>query len=243
MAPAAQPGPIKQSPAPKRSKFAGLKLGTGQRAPDRAKEPAMPVLSEPAPVQAETRNDRLERGLEAYVRARADAARMKPAGLPVLPHQVQALERAEQGLEAIGTGLLQDVRGTLGRAPELAQGIGQPGGVAALGLERRGRLALEERGRATVRAWNALAGEYQAAVKSYASDTQREVGTRMRAFLQAVQRDPQLEGVLRERGRELGVVRGSWLDRVVRADEINRELSRSQLDQGSRMRSGPSMGM
>jgi hypothetical protein len=198
-------------------------------------------------VHAETRNDRLARGLEAYVRAWADAERMKPAGLPVLPHQVQALERAEQGLEAIGTGLLRDVRATLDRAPELAQGIGQKGGVAALsnavGLERRGRLALEERGRATVRAWNALVAEYQAAVKSYASDVQREVGTRMQAFVQALKRDPQLESVLRERGRELGVVRGSRLDQVVRADEIDRELTRSQLDQGSRMRSGPSLGM
>ena len=248
MGPGAQPGPVMQPSAPKRSKFAGLKLGTAQSASDRAERAATPALSEPPVAQAEARNDRLTRGLSAYARAWSDAARMGRAGLPVLPHQVQALERAGQDLEAINAGLSRDVRATLERAPELAQGIGQPVGVAALGnavgQERRGRLALEERGRATVRAWDALEGAYEAAGKTYDWDAQREIGTRMEAFARALKRDTLLDGLLRERGPELGITKGSRLDQVVQAREIDRTLTRSMnLDHGPRMRSGPSLGM
>jgi Ti-type conjugative transfer relaxase TraA len=248
MASGAQPDPVMPPPAPKRSKFAGLKLGKGPSAPERAEELAMPALSESPTPQAETRNDRLARGLSAYARAWSDAARMERAGLPVLPHQVQALERAGQDLEAINTGLSRDVRATLDRTPELAQGIGQPAGMAALGnavgQERRGRLALEERGRAMVRAWDAMEGAYEAAGKTYDWDAQREVGTRMEAFARALKRDPQLDGLLRERGPDLGIVKGSRLDQVVQAREIDRTLTRSMgLDHGPRMRSGPSLGM
>ena len=247
VAPGAQPGPVMPPPARKRSKFAGLKLGTGPSAPERAEQLARPALSEP-PVQAEARNDRLARGLSAYARAWSDAARMERAGLPVLPHQVQALERAGQDLEAINTGLSRDVRATLDRAPELAQGIGQPAWVAALGTavgqERRGRLALEERGRAMVRAWDAMEGAYEAAGKTYDWDAQREVGTRMAAFARALKRDPQLDGLLRERGPDLGIAKGSRLDQVVQAREIDHRLTRAMgLDHGPRMRSGPSLGM
>jgi hypothetical protein len=248
MVPGAQPGPVMPPPARKRSKFAGLKFGAGPSAPDRAETLARPALSESPTPPVETRNDRMVRGLGAYARAWADAARMEHAGLPVLPHQVQALERAGQDLEAINTGLSRDVRATLERAPELAQGIGQPAGLAALGnavgQERRGRLALEERGRATVQAWDAMEGAYEAAGKTYDWDAQREVGTRMEAFAKALKRDPQLDGLLRERGPELGIAKGSRLDQVVQAREIDRTLTRSMnLDHGPRMRSGPSLGM
>ena len=114
----------------------------------------------------------------------------------------------------------------------------------AVGQERRGRLALEERGRAMVRAWDAMEGAYEAAGKTYDWDAQREVGTRMAAFARALKRDPQLDGLLRERGPDLGIAKGSRLDQVVQAREIDHRLTRAMgLDHGPRMRSGPSLGM
>ena len=235
-----------EAPAPRRSKFAGLKLGAGRVAPDRGREePALPKA--PPPRQAEAPDARVAREMADYARAWSDAARMERAGLPVLPHQEQALERAGQALEATRTGLSRDLRAALERTPELAQGYGQKEGMAALGraadAERRERLALDERGRAAVRAWNALEREYEAAGTAYDWKAQRQVGTRMEAFAKALKRDPQLDSVLRERGRELGIAEGSRLDLVVQAREIDRALTRAiDLEHGPRMRSGPSLG-
>jgi Ti-type conjugative transfer relaxase TraA len=236
-------------PAPRRGKFAGLKLGAGRAASDPGRasaEPPLPRASQPQP--AETVDAQPARALGDYARAWSDAERMERAGLPVLPHQALALERAGQALEATMTGLSRDVRAALARAPELAHGTGQPEGMAALGRavegERRDRLALEARGRGTVRAWNALERDYEAAGKAYDWDVQREVGTRMEAFAKDLKRDPRLDGVLRERGRELGIAEGSRLDRVVQAREIDRALTRSiSIEHGPRTRSGPSLGM
>src|SRR6185437_14154650 len=143
--------------APRRSKFAGLRLGTGCQGMERAPEVAVASLAEAAPSRAEpprveTRSDQLARGLGAYARAWSDAERMKEAGLPVLPHQAQALARADERLEELSTGLSRDARAALEGKPALAQAIGYDAGIVALGGategERRRRLALEERGRA-----------------------------------------------------------------------------------------------
>ena len=102
-------------------------------------------------------------------------------------------------------------RRALARSPGLAAAAatGQVLEVAelrlAVGQERQGRLALEERGRATVRAWDKLERAYEAAGKSYDWDAQREVGTRIEAFAKALKRDRQLDRLLRERGHELGI--------------------------------------
>jgi len=69
-------------------------------------------------------------------------------------------------------------------------------------------------------------------------------GTRLEAFAKELKRDPQLDSLLRQRGRELGIDAGSRLDQVVQAPEIDWRLLRSiDIEHGPRMRSGPSMGM
>jgi Ti-type conjugative transfer relaxase TraA len=252
-----------QSPR-RRSKFAGLKLGTGRVAPapepkqERVREeqvlpevvvaptPRPPV--QPAQQVEETPEARQARKLAEYARAWSDTDRMERAGLPVLPHQAQALDRAGDALDEIRTQLARDTRAALERSPELAQRVGQPGGVAALeqavGVERQERQALEARGWAMVRTWNTLEQEYEAAGKVYEWDAQRAVGTRLEALAQDLKRDPQLDGLLRARGRELGIEEDSRLDRVVQAEEITWRLTRSiGLEHGARPSRGMSMGM
>lgn len=95
-----------------------------------------------------------------------------------------------------------------------------------------------------MRRWDALERDYDAAGKLYEWDAQRQVGTRMQAFAKALKQDPQLDGVLRARGRELGIAEGSRLDRVVQAREVERALTRAiGIEHGPRARSGPSLGM
>src|SRR3954451_8096620 len=89
-----------------RSAFAGLRLG-------REAQPS-PGATEPAHV-------RLERAAETYARAWADAKRMRTAGLPVLPHQEQALAKAGADLDRLRPHGAQDLRVALTVRPELAK--------------------------------------------------------------------------------------------------------------------------
>jgi len=112
--------------------------------------------------------------------------------------------------------------------------------------ERRGRQALEERGRAAVQAWGKLERAHDAAAGRYEWDAARAVTKKLEAFAQALKRDAALEGVLRERGPELGVAAGSRLARVVAMSgaAVGRELAHElRLEQAPRQSPGLSMGM
>ena len=229
----------REAPAPKRSKFAGLKLGAGQTPAGPAVDPAtgqeerkavVPGVPSGAVEMSDRRmaeiamRERLLRGVAAYAGALADAARMAGAGLPVLAHQAEALTRSQANLEGLKAGLAGDVRAVLKRAPTLAQAVGTRDGVetlgAAVGTELQGRLALEQRGRAAVKQWGELERVYDAARKAGQGVEQRQAGGRLEAFAKGLKQDAALDGLLRERGREFGVSAGSWLDRVARAGEV-----------------------
>jgi Ti-type conjugative transfer relaxase TraA len=240
-----------EAPAPRRSRFAGLKLKTEpvRQAANRPQERAelVPAREPPRRTTPEMeREERVRGALTGYAKVWADAGRMTAAGLPVLAHQAEAMERSGQALEALAPNLLHDTQAALKRAPELARDAGTADGMAALGAaigaERRARLDLDERGRAAVRAWNTLERSYTAAEKDYDWQAKREVGERMEAFATELKRDPQLDSLLRQRGRELGVDEGSRLDQVVQAREadISRTLRR---DLGISLGRGMGMGM
>jgi hypothetical protein len=175
---------------------------------------------------------------------------MTNAGLPVLPHQQAALARAVEILERAGSGLAGDAAEAAARDPQLADAAAAGREDDVIGFCRvvesaqRGREALDARGRTAIAAWTAFEQEYEAAGKTYEWDAQRAVGARMAAFAQDLKRDEPLDGVLRARGRSLGVAEGSRLDRVVQAAEIDAALMRSiDIEHGARARPGPSMGM
>ena len=229
----------REAPTPKRSKFAGLKLGAGQTPTgpgvdaatgQEERKAVVPGVSSGAVEMSDQKmaevamRERLLRGVAVYAAALADAARMVEAGLPVLAHQAEALTRSEADLEGLKVGLAGDVRVVLKRAPTLAQAVGTREGVetlgAAVGTELQGRLALEQRGRAAVKQWGELERVYDAARKAGQGVEQRHAGGRLEAFAKGLKQDALLDGLLRERGREFGVTVGSWLDRVARAGEV-----------------------
>jgi hypothetical protein len=225
-----------EAPTPRRSRFAGLKLKAEPaelvwQAADRPQERAEPVPAGEPPQRTTPemeREERLRGALTSYAEAWADAGRMTAAGLPVLTHQAEAMERSGQALETLAPNLLRDTRTALERAPELARDADTAEGMAELG--------------AAMRTWNTLERSYAAAEKDYDWQAKREVGERMEAFATELKRDPQLDSLLRQRGRELGVDEGSRLDQVVQAREadISRTLRR---DLGISLGHGMGMGM
>jgi len=77
-----------------------------------------------------------------------------------------------------------------------------------------------------VRAWDKLEQAYDQADAQYDYRTQRAIGAEMERFAQALKRDPQLDSLLRQRGPELGIAKGSRLTLVVQSEKLDRALTR-----------------
>jgi Ti-type conjugative transfer relaxase TraA len=237
-------------PAAKRGKFSGLKLNAGRASasevgrsmPSAESTPARPLT------ERERHQERMEGLVAGYARAWIDIERMRLASLPVLPHQEQALQAVDRALETFGQGLGRDVRAALEAAPALAGRIetkvGRQGLVAAVADVRQDREALDRRVREAVRGWVALEQAHDQAAGRYDWDAARAVTQRLEAYAQALKQDPQMEGVLRARGAEFGVEKGSRLERVVQSPEVTERLMRQVgLEQARGRDHGPSLGM
>jgi len=143
---------------PRRGLFAGLKLGGGaggERGPARDGHPERVAMPRGAFAGLKLRRDgraavgslrpapdRLGEAMAGYARAFADAARMRVAKLPVLPHQEIALRQAGARLDALDRDKGRDLRSALECAPGLAARAGSGEGRAALtaAVERESRV-------------------------------------------------------------------------------------------------------
>ena len=175
-----------------RDPFAGLKL-----------KPS--AIAEPAP-------DPIEQAVTRVARATVDIMRMRRQGLEELPHQQTALDSAATALKAIQPDAARDLRAAfvkdMGLIDEAAQGRPSTA-IRAMTLEREIRIDLIKRADQFVATWqvqskrlDALSrdGEYRAA------DRLREG---MNGLAKTLHRDPQLESLLRNRLKELGIGKSS----------------------------------
>ncbi len=110
-------GPTQEAPVPKRSMFAGLKLGAGRAEAQERREAAsgqkgVASPGEPAPGSAEARVQLLA-AVEGYAKAYQDAARMRAADLPVLEHQKLALRTAGVAIDKARPGSTQEFAAVL----------------------------------------------------------------------------------------------------------------------------------
>jgi len=223
---------------PRRGMFAGLKLEA-----DPPMAAPAPVVS-PATTEQDRAADRLVQSVGVYARAWSDQARMREAGLPVLPHQATTLAAADRTLNAQLPEFGRDLDAALTQVPRLAQGAGTDRGLAALieagRVARTEREKLEERAREVVRAWGKLEQAYDHAAERYDHLTQRTIGGQMERFAHELKRDPQLDSVLRQRGAQLGIAEGSRLERLVQSQKLDHTLTRTL---GLRHTHGLGMGM
>ncbi|MEQ1550836.1 Ti-type conjugative transfer relaxase TraA [Sphingorhabdus sp.] len=172
---------------------------------------------EPLPTeQADLSNQR--RAVERFARAADDMAKMREQGLPVLPHQRDALDKAAKTLDAIQPHAAADLASALQRQPELireaADGRSQ-GTIRAMQLESEIRADPVQRADRFVTDWQQL-GQARAAMQQNGNDNSaRRVAGRMADMAKGLERDPQVESLLRNRTRELGL-----------GKDIGRDLSR-----------------
>jgi hypothetical protein len=181
-----------EQPAPTRSIFAGFK-------PKPAIALERPVMPEPP---------QLGSAVQRYARAVAEIERMQGRGLPVLPHQQVALAKAADRLEQVRPQAARDLASAFAENPGLvrdaAEGHTQPA-IRAMRLETEIRLDPDKRADRFVSRWRGLDQQRMRFADSGDHGSAKRIADSMSAMAQGLHRDPQLESVLRNRTRQLGV--------------------------------------
>ncbi len=205
----------RQLPERAKSIFAGFRPQTGK----------LEVL----PIEQAGLSDQ-RRAVERYARAATDIGQMREQGLPILPHLREALEKAGKALDAIRPHAAIDLVSALQRQPELAREASDGrslSAIRAMQLEATIRTDPAQRADRFVSDWQRL-GQARTAMQQ-AGDTNgaREVSSRMAEMAKGLERDAQVESLLRGRTRELGVKPELGRD-LVRDLEASLSMTRSR---------------
>jgi len=182
------------NPAPARRAFEGLKLNVPAAEMARNAEPAD-----------------LKRAVERYARNLADMERMREAGLPVLPHQDLARDRAREALDRARPHAARDTAEAFRRDPELAgQAAAGRSNAALRAITLEAEIRTDPRLRADrfVEDWRRLNGQRTRAFEAQDYGRRERVTSAMGAMASRLERDPQVESILRNRKLELGLDMG-----------------------------------
>ena len=183
---------VPDRPAPARSMFAGFR-------PKSTIALEQVVTPEPP---------RLGSAVQRYARAVADIDRMQEGGLPVLPHQQAALAKAAERLDQIRPDATRDLASAFTENPsfarEAAAGRTQRA-IRAMRIETEIRRDPDKRADRFVSRWRDLDHQRMSFDRKGDARSAKRIANSMSAMAQGLHRDPQLESVLRNRTRQLGV--------------------------------------
>lgn len=180
----------------RRGMFAGLRLS---RAPVETSEPVA--------------HDRtLSRVVERVARSTQAISQALEKGAPILEHRKVALEQARAALDQVRPGASLDMMAAIGRNPALlrdaASGRSSPM-LAAMAQEGRVRADPHLRADRFVERWQSLRSEHERHGHAGDRGGRDKAGAAMADMAKSLERDPQMELVLRGRTRELGLEMGS----------------------------------
>jgi Ti-type conjugative transfer relaxase TraA len=215
-----------QRPAPKRGMFDGLKLGSVKRDPAGRAGLAGPKLDtgELRTPEAGVKPPALDGAVRDYASAVADIEAMRGRGQRALPDQEIELRRAGKALAERDAGAAADLRSALTRSPGLAAQGGTPAGMGRIGeemaAEARVRASPELRAERFVETWRGLESQRNGLGAFGDREARLAIEGRMGKLAEGLARDPQMESILRTRGKALGLpVRGG--------QDLARDLTRS----------------
>ncbi|AJA08920.1 conjugal transfer protein TraA [Sphingopyxis fribergensis] len=183
----------KQVPEKARSIFAGFKP-TVKRASIEPRDTA--------------RTDETRRAVERYARAVVDIEQMRAQELPVLRHQRDALARAGDAVGAIGSHARGDLASAFERNPELVAPAAQGNSQAAIrAMHREADIRIDPAKRADrfVEDWQKLQQQRASLSRTGEHDAARKIGSHMGAMAKSLERDAQVESILRGRKASLGI--------------------------------------
>jgi len=170
-------------------------------------KPAGPTHQPAAPVREAGQFDQ-HRAIERHARAAADVMRMNDRGLPVLAHQRRALDDARDAMKEVGPHAAKDLERVYVREPglatETASGRTQRA-IRALQLEAEVRADPRLRADRFVQRWQGLERQRTALHREGDMTAADQVKDHMGAMAKSLERDPQVESLLRGRRAEFGL--------------------------------------
>ena len=138
----------------------------------------------------------------------ADIGQMREQNLPLLPHQRDALEKAGNALDTIRPHAAADLASAMQREPQLAREAADgrtQGAIRAMQLEAEIRVDPAQRADRFVSDWQRLGQARQAMQRDGDTKSAQRLTNRMTDMAKGLERDAQVESLLRGRTRELGI--------------------------------------
>ena len=99
--------------------------------------------------------------------------------------------------------------------------------IAGMERERQAQRDPKIRAERAVAEWQRLEQEHGRLRGFEYEEARAQIEGRMKALAGAIKRDPQMESIMRARLRELGIERGSRLEKVIEEKNLERALARS----------------
>ncbi len=221
---------------PRRGMFDGLKLNaasTGQAKPERGARGE--ALAPDRQAERLRRPSEMERAIDRYARAYDAAERNHREGLPILETQKQEVRLAGQQLDQARPGASALMVSALQHDPEARAAMQELSGRERVGQLSAGmdreRTALADpnvRAERFVQRWQELQGERQE-LRGWRHDEARgQVEGQMRGMTKSLERDPQVESILRNRSQDLGIGHVRQSESLARNMEQSLARGRSQ---------------
>lgn len=199
------------TPEPRRGMFDGLDLGrsapTAERSIFADFRPPAPSADPVRAAQAEQEQVR-RLAVERHARAITSIWKMQDKGLPVLPHQRAELDKAREAINQTGKHAAQDMERAYGRDPALvteASGGRVRQAMRAMQLEAEIRTDPDKRADRFVEGWRQLGQHREELQRDGDFRGARKVSEQMAGMAKSLERDAQVESLLRDRKQELGI--------------------------------------
>ncbi len=182
-------------PEKARSIFAGFKPAPG-RQPDIAAEP-----SKSSPLN-------IQRGVERYARAVDEIGQVSSKGLEPLPHQIAARDKAFAALNEVKPNAARDLASAFSHQPDLVSQAANgrtANAIRAMQLEAEIRTNPQMRADRFVENWQRLNRQRERLMATGDQRNVRALTGRMGSMAKGLERDPQVDSLLRNRKIDLGL--------------------------------------
>ena len=226
-------------PSPSQERAERLEREESLRQASAADRPQIDKLAERT-----RRPSSLEAAVDRYARAYQSIDRHRREGLPALDMQRQEFQAAGQQLDQVRPGSHELVRSTLQHDPATARAMTELSGrerVAQVitGMKRENAALQDPNVRAErfVKRWQELEGQRRELYGWQHDEVRGKVESQMSGLAKSLERDPQVDSILRNRRQELGIGQElRWGQSI--AHELQEEMTR-----GQRLSRGLGMGM
>ncbi|PKQ00445.1 MAG: Ti-type conjugative transfer relaxase TraA [Alphaproteobacteria bacterium HGW-Alphaproteobacteria-13] len=199
------------APEQKRGIFDGLDLGSATPKAERGMfaDFRPPAQSHDPAAAAKAERERMRTiAVQRHARAVASIWKMQDKGLPVLPHQRSELGKAREAMDRTGKHAAHDMERAYNRDPALAfeASAGRVSqAMRAMSQEAEIRADPDKRADRFVEGWQELGRHREDLQRDGDFRGARKVSEQMAGMAKSLERDAQMESVLRERKQELGI--------------------------------------